>query len=148
MRIKQSRINSHLNEAIQGIRVTQAYTQEQANMEYFDHMNQVNKKSWDRASAMNQTFGPVIEITSAIGAFILFMLGSHLVQTEAITVGILFAFAQYIGNFWEPINRLGQMYSQMLIGMASSERIFEFMDERPTIAERIKRERCRKCTAT
>lgn len=136
VRIKQSRINSHLNEAIQGIRVTQAYTQEQANMEYFDHMNQVNKKSWDRASAMNQSFGPVIEITSAIGAFILFMLGSHLVQTEAITVGILFAFAQYIGNFWEPINRLGQMYSQMLIAMASSERIFEFMDERPTIAEK------------
>ncbi|MFD3273512.1 ABC transporter ATP-binding protein [Paenibacillus dendritiformis] len=136
VRIKQSRINSHLNEAIQGIRVTQAYTQEQANMEYFDHMNQVNKKSWDRASAMNQTFGPVIEITSAIGAFILFMLGSHLVQTGAITVGILFAFAQYIGNFWEPINRLGQMYSQMLIAMASSERIFEFMDERPTIAEK------------
>lgn len=136
VRIKQSRINSHLNEAIQGIRVTQAYTQEQANMEYFDHMNLVNKKSWDRASAMNQTFGPVIEITSAIGAFILFMLGSHLVQTEAITVGILFAFAQYIGNFWEPINRLGQMYSQMLIAMASSERIFEFMDERPTIAEK------------
>ncbi|MGG4396748.1 ABC transporter ATP-binding protein [Paenibacillus thiaminolyticus] len=136
VRIKQSRINSHLNEAIQGIRVTQAYTQEQANMEYFEHMNQVNKKSWDRASAMNQMFGPVIEITSAIGAFILFMLGSHLVQTEAITVGILFAFAQYIGNFWEPINRLGQMYSQMLIAMASSERIFEFMDERPTIAEK------------
>lgn len=136
VRIKQSRINSHLNEAIQGIRVTQAYTQEQANMEYFDHMNLVNKKSWDRASAMNQTFGPVIEITSAIGAFILFMLGSHLVQTEAITVGILFAFAQYIGNFWEPINRLGQMYSQMLIAMASSERIFEFMDERPIIAEK------------
>ncbi|BFH13457.1 ABC transporter ATP-binding protein/permease [Paenibacillus melissococcoides] len=135
VRIKQSRINSHLNEAIQGIRVTQAYAQEQANMEYFEHMNRVNKKSWDRASAMNQTFGPVIEITSAIGAFILFMLGSHLVETEAITVGVLFAFAQYIGNFWEPINRLGQMYSQMLIAMASSERIFEFMDERPTIAE-------------
>lgn len=105
-------------------------------MEYFEHMNQVNKKSWDRASAMNQSFGPIIEITSAIGLFILFMLGSHLVQTEAITVGVLFAFAQYIGNFWEPINRLGQMYSQMLIAMASSERIFEFMDECPTIAEK------------
>ncbi|GAC44114.1 ABC transporter ATP-binding protein [Paenibacillus popilliae] len=136
VRIKQSRINSHLNEAIQGIRVTQAYTQEQANMEYFEHMNQVNKKSWDRASAMNQSFGPIIEVTSAVGSFILFMLGSHLVQTGAITVGVLFAFAQYIGNFWEPINRLGQMYSQMLIAMASSERIFEFMDECPTIAEK------------
>ena len=135
VRIKQSRINSHLNEAIQGIRVTQAYTQEQANMDYFDHMNSVNKKSWDRASALNQTFGPVIEITSAIGAFVLFMYGSHLIQSDVITVGVLFAFAQYVGNFWEPINRLGQMYSQMLIAMASSERIFEFMDEQPSVGE-------------
>lgn len=134
VRIKQSRINSHLNEAIQGMRVTQAYTQEQENMQFFEHMNYINKKSWDRASAMNQTFGPVIEITSAIGAFILFVYGSNLVQSGAITIGILFAFAQYIGNFWEPINRLGQMYSQMLVAMASSERIFEFMDEVPTVA--------------
>ncbi|MGZ9584108.1 ABC transporter ATP-binding protein [Paenibacillus marinisediminis] len=133
VRIKQSRINSHLNEAIQGMRVTQAYTQEKENMQFFEHMNGINKKSWDRASMLNQTFGPVIEITSAIGAFILFVYGSHLVQTQAITVGILFAFAQYIGNFWEPINRLGNMYSQMLVAMASSERIFEFMDEKPSV---------------
>ncbi|UHA76234.1 ABC transporter ATP-binding protein [Paenibacillus sp. 481] len=137
VRIKQSRINSHLNEAIQGMRVTQAYTQEQANMDYFKTMNTINKKSWDRATTLNQTFGPVIEITSAIGAFILFWYGSHLVQTGVITVGILFGFAQYIGNFWEPINRLGMMYSQMLIAMASSERIFEFMDEQPAVAEAL-----------
>ncbi|MCM3289835.1 ABC transporter ATP-binding protein/permease [Paenibacillus sp. MER 180] len=138
VRMKQSRINSHLNEAIQGVRVTQAYTQEKQNMEFFDHMNNVNKKSWDRASAMNQSFGPVIEITSAVGAFILFMYGSYLIQSHVITVGVLFAFAQYIGNFWEPINRLGQMYSQMLIAMASSERIFEFMDEQPSIEDTAK----------
>ena len=53
-----------------------------------------------------------------------------------ITVGVLVGFANYIGNFWDPINRLGQMYSQLLIAMASSERIFEFIDEKPTVAER------------
>jgi ATP-binding cassette, subfamily B, multidrug efflux pump len=37
--------------------------------------------------------------------------------------------------FWEPISRLGQLYNQLLIGMASSERIFEFLDERPMVAE-------------
>ena len=51
------------------------------------------------------------------------------------TVGLLVAFANYVGNFWEPINRLGQMYSQLLIAMASSERIFEFIDEEPTVGE-------------
>ena len=138
VRIKQSRINSHLNEAIQGMRVTQAYTQEKENMNFFEHMNGMNKKTWDHASALNQTFGPIIEITSAIGTFILFVYGTYLYQIEALTIGILFAFAQYIGNFWEPITRLGNMYSQMLVAMASSERIFEFMDEKPTVDNKLK----------
>ncbi|WP_018755400.1 ABC transporter ATP-binding protein [Paenibacillus terrigena] len=135
VRVKQSRINSHLNEAIQGIRVTQAYTQEKENISFFTEMNTVNRKSWDRASAMNQTFGPVIEITGAIGTFILFFYGAYLLKSEAMTVGLLVAFANYVGNFWDPINRLGQLYSQLLVAMASSERIFEYLDEVPNVAE-------------
>lgn len=133
VRTKNSRINSHLNESIQGIRVTQAYTQEEENMKFFDHMNADSKKSWDKASAMNQAFGPLIEITGGFGSLILFWLGATLIQSGELTVGLLIAFSNYVGNFWEPINRLGQMYNQLLVAMASSERIFEFIDEKPNI---------------
>lgn len=136
VRMKNSRINSHLNESIQGIRVTQAYTQERENIEYFDIMNMDSKKSWDRASAMNQGFGPLIEVTGGIGTFILFMLGVYLIQSGELTIGLLVAFSNYVGNFWDPINRLGQMYNQLLVAMASSERIFEFMDEEPKISDK------------
>jgi ATP-binding cassette subfamily B protein len=136
VRMKNSRINSHLNESIQGIRVTQAYTQEHENMRYFDNMNMDSKKSWDKASAMNQMFGPLIEITGGAGTFILFVLGTHLIQTGELTIGLLVAFSNYVGNFWDPINRLGQMYNQLLVAMASSERIFEFIDEEPNIADK------------
>ncbi len=134
VRIKQSRLNAHLNESIQGIKVTQAYVQEKENIKYFYDMNYGNKRSWDKASALNQSFGPLIEFTSGIGMCILFWYGTYLlVNDETITVGIMLAFAQYISNFWEPITRLGQLYSQVLIAMASSERIFEFMDEKPSV---------------
>lgn len=136
VRMKQSRINSHLNESIQGIRVTQSYTQEKDNMKYFDGMNKVNRFSWNKASGLNQSFGPIIEVTGAIGYCILFWYGAHLVQSGEITVGVLVAFATYTGFFWDPINRMGQMYSQLLIAMASSERIFEFIDEQPTVEEK------------
>ncbi|GIQ65370.1 putative ABC transporter ATP-binding protein YknV [Paenibacillus cisolokensis] len=135
VRMKQSRINSHLNECIQGIKVTQAYVQEKDNIRFFHHMNTINNKAWNKASALNQTFGPIIELTAAVGTFILFWYGSVLIQQQELTIGLLVGFANYIGNFWEPINRLGQMYSQLLIAMASSERIFEFMDEKPTVGE-------------
>lgn len=136
VRMKNSRINSHLNESIQGIRVTQAYTQEEENMKFFDDMNTTSRKSWNRASTMNQSFGPLIEITGGVGSLILFWYGAYLIQSQELTIGLLVAFANYVGNFWDPINRLGQMYNQLLVAMASSERIFEFMDEEPGIADK------------
>ncbi|RAV11137.1 ABC transporter ATP-binding protein [Paenibacillus contaminans] len=136
VRSRQSRINAHLNESIQGIRVTQAFVQENNNIDYFSDMNEGNRKSWNKAITLNMSFGPLIEVTAAVGTFILFWYGSKLVESNAITVGLLVAFANYIGNFWEPINRLGAMYQQVLVAMASSERIFEFMDEKPIVQEK------------
>lgn len=135
VRMKNSRINSHLNESIQGIRVTQAYTQERENMQYFDVMNTDSRKSWNKASAMNQAFGPIIEITGGFGTMILFWLGAYLIQSGELSVGMLVAFSSYVSNFWDPINRLGQMYNQLLVAMASSERIFEYLDEQPAVQD-------------
>ncbi len=132
---RQSRLNAHLNESIQGIRITQAYTQEKTNFEYFEKMNDQNKQSWDKASTTNQTFGPIIEVTGALGYCILFWFGTYLIQTEEITIGLLVAFATYIGYFWDPINRIGALYSQLLVAMASAERIFEYIDEKISVPD-------------
>jgi len=136
VRMKNSRINSHLNESIQGMKVTQAFVQEKNNIDFFQKMNASNLKSWNRASMMNQAFGPIIEITAAVGACILYWYGTYLISIEAFTIGLLVAYSSYMSNFWEPINRLGMLYSQMLIAMASSERIFEFIDEQPNVKEK------------
>lgn len=57
-------------------------------------------------------------------------------MNETITIGVFVSFAFYLGMFWEPISRLGQVYNQLLMGMASSERIFEFLDEQPNVKEK------------
>ena len=135
VRMKNSRINSHLNESIQGMKVTQAYVQEQNNIGFFKKMNASNLTSWNRASMMNQAFGPIIEVTAAVGTCILYWYGTHLISMGTFSIALLVAYASYMSNFWEPINRLGMLYSQMLIAMASSERIFEFIDEQPNVKE-------------
>ena len=138
VRIRQSRLNSHLNESIQGIRVTQAYAQEKENMEFFDTVNTDNYESWKQASRMNAMFRPFVEMASALGGAILIWYGAHLIQGNDpnITIGVFVSFAFYLGMFWEPISRLGQVYNQLLVGMASSERIFEFLDEKPSVPEK------------
>lgn len=136
VRLKQSMLNSHLNESIQGIRVTQSFTQEQENMGFFQRINRENYESWREATQKNATFRPLVEISGAIGTAILIWFGAYLIQQDSLSLGHFVAFATYLGMFWGPISRLGQLYNQLLVGMASSERIFEFLDEKPSVPER------------
>ena len=134
----QSKINSHLNESIQGIRVTQTFTQENENTQFFNALNHDNFQTWKHAVRKNAMFGPFIEMTNAVGTVILIWYGAMLVANGECTIGEFVSFAFYLGMFWEPISRLGQLYNQLLIGMASSERVFEFLDERPLVKEAAK----------
>lgn len=135
VRLKQSQINSHLNESIQGIRVTQSYTQEKENIHFFKEMNEDNYQAWRDATQKNAMFRPFVEMSNAIGTAILIWYGVTLIQGNVIDIGVFVSFAFYLGMFWEPISRLGQVYNQLLVGMASSERIFEFLDEKPSVKE-------------
>lgn len=136
VRLKQAKLNSHLNESIQGIRVTQSFTQEKENMAFFQGVNQENFESWKVASQKNAMFRPLVEITNALGSAVLIWFGSYLILNDSMKIGEFVSFAFYLGMFWEPISRLGQVYNQLLVGMASSERIFEFLDEKPIVSEK------------
>ncbi|MBS4203957.1 ABC transporter ATP-binding protein [Lederbergia citrea] len=136
MRIKQAKLNSHLNESIQGIRVTQSFTQEQENIAFFDGVNHENYEAWQVATKKSAFFRPLVELTNAIGTAVLIWFGAHLIQSSSLSLGEFVSFAFYLGMFWEPISRLGQVYNQLLVGMASSERIFEYLDEEPIVHEK------------
>ncbi|CDQ40270.1 MULTISPECIES: ABC transporter ATP-binding protein [Virgibacillus] len=139
VRIQQSRMNSHLNEGLQGMRITQSFSQEAENGEYFHGVNTDNFNSWKDATKKSAMFRPFVEMSNAIGTIILIAYGSYLilvgVENGGIEIGDFVTFAFFIGMFWDPISRLGQMYNQMLMAMAASERIFEFLDERPNVKE-------------
>lgn len=135
VRIQQSRINSHLNEGIQGVRITQSFTQEKENAAFFNRINWHNFKAWRNATKRNAMFHPFVELSNALGTIILITFGAHLIIQGDVEVGTFVTFAFFLGMFWEPISRLGQMYNQLLIAMAASERIFETLDEQPNVQE-------------
>lgn len=136
VRIERSRLNSHLNESIQGIRITQSFVQEGENTQFFNGVNARNFENERIAMKKSAYFGPFVEMSNAIGTVILIAYGSQLIINGTIGIGTFVSFAFYLGMFWEPISRLGQVYNQLLVAMASSERIFEFLDEQPNVEEK------------
>lgn len=139
VRIQQSRMNSHLNESIQGIRITQSFTQEKENTEFFNGLNTDTYNAWISATQKSAMFRPFVEMSNAVGTVILLAYGAHLIiigpANGGIELGTFILFAFFLGMFWDPISRLGQMYNQLLVAMASSERIFEYLDEKPIVDE-------------
>jgi ATP-binding cassette subfamily B multidrug efflux pump len=137
VRLRLSKMNAHLAESIQGMRVTEAYARQDENQNFFHEMNQGYMRMFLRAQRRSIVFGPLVDLTGAVGSALLFWYGIHLLIAGEVTVGLLVAFANYLGNFWTPIAQLGQVYNQLLIASASSERIFQYLDTRPVVQDAV-----------
>lgn len=133
VRLRLSRINAHLNEALQGIKVTQAFTQEEENRRFFSLLLRRYFDSWNRANLWSALFMPLVGVTGAIGTAIVFVYGTELYRSGLLSIGLVVAFIQYVAQFWSPISQLGNLYNSLLQAMASSERIFQFLDFQPAV---------------
>ena len=136
VRRRLSRLNAHLNEAIQGMRVTQAFVREPNNDTFFQNINFAYYQTWMQTIRVSALFGPLVTLTGACGTAIVFLYGATLVRDGQVSVGIVVAFLQYVALFWQPISMLGNLYNSLLQAMASSERVFQFLDFRPEVADR------------
>jgi ATP-binding cassette subfamily B protein len=133
VRKKRANMNAFLQESISGMRTIQAFTQEGESEEEFEEVNSEFTESQINATKVSLLFRPSVEITSAIGNCIVFAYGAYSVINGQISVGILVAFINYIGRFWEPIRSMSNFYNTVLVAMASSERVFGILDTDPEI---------------
>jgi ATP-binding cassette subfamily B multidrug efflux pump len=78
-------------------------------------------------------FRPMMDLIYSIGLALLVWFGGHDVVSGTIQLGVLYAFVDYLGRFFQPINDLTEKYTIMQSAMASSERIFQLMDQKPAI---------------
>ena len=135
VRARLTRINAHLNEAIQGIRVTQAFGQEEENRAFFTGINFRYFSTWRGAQAASSLFAPLVTVTGAVGTAVVFVYGAALDRSGVLTAGAVVTFIQYVALFWSPVSQLGMLYNSLLQAMASSERIFQFLDFRPVVTD-------------
>lgn len=135
VRKKSSTINAYIHENIQGIRITQAFTREDTNAEIFKELNSTFKKTWMRAIRVNNLFWPTIDFTGTLSTVLIFLVGVWMIRRGYVTLGTVIAFSNYMGMFWQPINNISNFYNQLLVAMASTERIFEILDIQPDIKD-------------
>ncbi|MDI9420245.1 MAG: ABC transporter ATP-binding protein [Bacillota bacterium] len=133
MRKKVANMNAYLHENITGMKVIQAFVRQNENDRLFHEVIGDVFHSWMRAIRLNAAFGPAVHLVSIIGTIIVYWYGSKLLAIDGVTPGVVISFSLYLERFWAPVRMLSNFYNQLLVATASSERIFELLDQKPQI---------------
>ncbi len=124
-----------LAEHLAGMRVIQAFAQEEAMRSRFDSANQENRSAYVDAMSLSFIFLPTVEFLAVLATAIVLWFGGRAVAQGALEIGVLVAFLAYVTRFFQPIQELSQLYTTMQSAMAGGERVLELLDARPEVAD-------------
>ncbi|HIH7940733.1 TPA: ABC transporter ATP-binding protein [Streptococcus suis] len=135
-----SAINSKLAESIEGIRIIQAFSQEDPLKEEFEAINQEHLDYASRSMALDSLFlRPALSLVKIL-AYALLMTYFGLDWSQAgISAGLIYAFIQYVNRLFEPLLDVTQHFSTLQTSMVSAGRVFTLMDQ--TIEEPLQLDR-------
>ncbi len=134
-------VNADLQESISGVREAQAFNREAENIEQFRRTNEANRQANVRAVTITSALMPSLNVLSVVATAIVAGVGGVMavrgqpVLGQVVTVGVIVAFLNYVGRFYQPIQTVAQLWTQLQSALAGAERIFELHDEKPEITD-------------
>jgi ABC-type multidrug transport system fused ATPase/permease subunit len=133
VRFHLARLNSYMQEHITGINVVQTFRKEEEELKTFLSINADHRDANIKSIFYYAIFYPGVELlSSAAIALIIWYGGGEIIQ-GTLSIGVLFAFIQYTEMFFRPIRDLSEKYNILQTSMASSERIFNLLDNKTFI---------------
>ncbi|MBR6534979.1 MAG: ABC transporter ATP-binding protein [Clostridia bacterium] len=121
-------VNADIETAIAGIRITRAYTAEDAEIEKFNVENEKFKNCRGEAYRAMSTFHSGMTFFSDVLYLTVIFAGGLFFYNGIIDIGEFTAFFLYITMFLDPIKRFVSLFEQLQEGMTGLSRFAEIMD--------------------
>jgi ABC-type multidrug transport system fused ATPase/permease subunit len=128
-------VTATLAEDISGMRVVQSFTREPTSQRTFRGVNERYREANYETVVLNGVYFPAVDILSSVATAIVLGVGGWLVVEGDMTIGTLLAFTLYLGNFFDPVQQLSQLYNTFLSATAALDRITAVLDEEPDIVD-------------
>ena len=131
-----SRVASNLAENITGVRVVSAFNRQDANLDYFNDLQDENTWNNLRVNNMQGLYQPLLEWTRFFGQVIILAYGGVGVFNGDLKAGVVLACFFYWDLFMRPTITMGNFFTGVMMAMASGERIFALLDTVPEVKDR------------
>ncbi len=123
-------INSKLAESIEGIRIIQAFSQEDRLKDEFEAINEEHVLYANRSMALDSLFlRPALSLLKLLAYAVLMGYFGFKGMSIGISAGLMYAFIQYINRLFDPLIEVSQNFSTLQTSMVSAGRVFDLIDE-------------------
>jgi ATP-binding cassette subfamily B protein len=133
VRIQIARINTFMQEHITGMLVDQIFNREKKSYTKFTNINAAHRDANIRSIFYYAVFYPAVDLIGAVAVGLIIWYAGHNALEGVVTVGTVMAFVQFNEMFWRPIRDLSEKYNILQTAMASSERLFQLLDDKTTL---------------
>jgi len=130
VRTQVSRLNTFVQEHIQGMHIVQIFNREDKELERFKEINAEHRDANIRSVMYYSVFFPVVEIIAALSTALIVWYGAKGVIQDHASIGSITAFIMYINLFFRPIRQLADRFNTMQMGMVAAGRIFKLVDDK------------------
>lgn len=140
-RTKVSELNVKLSESIEGMKIVQAFNQEERLLNEFKQINQEHMDFSNRTLNVNSLFlRPAMSLLKLVAYAVILVYFGVTWQTIGVTAGVMYAFIQYSNQLFNPLIEVTQNFAVVQSSMIAAERVFTVIDEEqyePTQTEQI-----------
>ena len=126
-------INGQVEEVYGGHLVVKAFNHEKETIDEFQRTNRILYNSAWKSQFLSGMMQPIMMFVGNLGYACVALTGGLLAIKNVITIGDIQAFIQYVKNFTQPIQQIAQVINMVQSMSASSERVFEFLEEEEEI---------------
>lgn len=128
-------VNGHVEEMYGGHNIVKAFNGEKKSIEKFDVLNNTLYGTAWKSQFLTGIMMPLMNVIGNLGYVAVTVLGSWLVIKNAIEVGDIQAFIQYIRSFTQPIAQIANISNILQQTAACAERVFEFLEEEEEVSD-------------
>jgi ATP-binding cassette subfamily B protein len=126
---------SNLQESITGVRVIQAYHREGEQTRRFVGSNRALYRSHVHAVKVSVWYFGFVEFVGVFAVALMVGAGGWLAHRDVVSVGTVAAFVLLIGNLFDPIQQLSQLWNTVQSAAASLHKLYGIIDAEPDVAE-------------
>jgi len=136
VRSKVGELTSKVEESISGIREAQSYSERRRiDIESFSRIGYEVMQANIRATRVMGLINPLMSLIRGGAIALVIVYGGYLVSIGEATIGSLVAFYSYLEMFFGPVIMVALFYNTFQSALAAAERIFEFLDAKPSVVE-------------